>query len=260
MYALTTLITGASSGIGLDLADLFAEKKHALILVARREDKLREVAVSLREKYGVGVEVLAADLAKREAASALCAALKQRGLTVDILVNNAGFGDNGTVAGLSLERQRDMLQVNVTALTELTHLLLPGMLGRRRGGVLNVASTAAFQPGAFMTVYYASKAYVLSFTEGLAEELRGSGVTATCLCPGATVTEFAKEANMTNSRLFKMGAMRSKDVARAAVDGFLTGKTIVIPGIKNKLGAMSVRWTPRWMVRRLVAYLNGRPA
>jgi uncharacterized protein len=253
----TSLITGASSGIGLDLAHLFAAKKYDLILVARREDKLREVAAVIMREHGVKVEVIAADLSQPAAPAALVAELERRGLAVDVLVNNAGFGDRGAVAELSVERQRDMLQVNVTALTELSRYLLPAMLQRKRGGILNVASTAAFQPGPFMSVYYASKAYVLSFSEGLAEELRDTGVTVTCLCPGATATEFAQEANMTESRLFQMGAMTSKEVARAALDGFLAGKVIVVPGIKNKLGAQSVRFSPRWMVRRLVRVLNG---
>jgi short-subunit dehydrogenase len=177
--------------------------------------------------------------------------LRNAGIEVDVLVNNAGFGDLGLFTDLGLERQTKMLQVNVLALTELTRRFLPGMVARRRGGVLNVASAAAFQPGPMMSVYYASKAYVLHFSEGIAEELAGTGVKVTCLCPGPTVTEFGADSHMEVSLAFRMGAMPAEKVARAGYDGFRAGKVIVIPGLRNKLIAFSVRTAPRVMVRKV---------
>src|SRR5205807_4727556 len=172
----------------------------------------------------------------------------RRGLQVDNLVNNAGFGAYGAFASTRLEDELQMLQVNVTALTHLTKLALPGMLARKRGRIMNVASTAGFQPGPLMAVYYATKAYVIMFSEAIANELKGTGVTVTCLCPGATATQFAARANMEQSRLFKLGAMRSADVAQAGYKGMMAGKTLVIPGLLNKTLALSVRFSPRKLV------------
>jgi uncharacterized protein len=252
----TVLITGASSGIGLDLAKLFAADHANLVVVARREDLLQALAAQLRATYPIQVEVITSDLSQSGAPAQLCEQLAQRQLQVDVLVNNAGFGDRGPHLQIPLDRQLQMIQVNLTSLTELTHRLLPAMLLRNRGGILNVASTAAFQPGPNMAVYYATKSYVLSYSEALHEELRHTSVTCTCLCPGATHTEFAATANMSESRLFKLGAMSSHDVARAGYYAFKARQAVVIPGIKNKLGAWSVRFSPRWIVRRLVASLQ----
>ncbi|MGB1558501.1 MAG: SDR family NAD(P)-dependent oxidoreductase, partial [Oceanococcaceae bacterium] len=252
----TVLITGASSGIGLDMARQFAAEGSALILVARRTEALNTLAEELRSAHGIQVEVIGQDLAATGAVTALCAELQKRGLQVDVLVNNAGFGLRGTVVELDAQRQIDMIQVNVTALTELTRQLLPAMAQRGRGGVLNVASTAAFQPGPWMGVYYATKAYVLSLSEALYEETRGTGVKVSCLCPGATATGFAAEADMESSLLFRMGTMRSADVARAGIRGLRRGQAIVIPGLKNWLGALSVRFSPRFVVRMLVKSLQ----
>ena len=177
-------------------------------------------------------------------------------MAVDVLVNNAGFGARGAVAELDAERQLGMIQLNVTALTHLTRLFLPPMLERRRGGILNVGSTAGFQPGPNMSVYYATKAYVLSFTEGLAEEVAGTGVKVTCLAPGATDTGFASEADMEGTRLFQLGTMTSEAVAEAGFNGFRAGKTLVVPGLKNKATAASVRFVPRAAVRKLVKSLQ----
>jgi len=177
---------------------------------------------------------------------------------VDALVNNAGFGSYGAFAETNLESELGMIQVNVTAVTHLTKLALPGMLQQGHGRIMNVASTAGFQPGPLMAVYYATKAYVISFSEAIANELKGSGVTVTCLCPGATETEFAARADMGTSRLFKLGAMRSADVARAGYEAMLQGKTMIIPGLKNRMLAQSVRFTPRKVVTAITRSLQER--
>jgi len=187
----TVLITGASSGIGRELARLYASDGARLILVARSEDKLRQLADELAAKYGAEAQVLPADLSRPASPREIAGALAQRHIDVDILVNDAGFGARGSVAGLGVDRQLDMVEVNVAALTQLTALLLPGMLERGHGAILNVASTAAFQPDPNQAVYGATKAYVLSFTEALAEEVRGSGVRVSCLAPGPTETGHA---------------------------------------------------------------------
>ena len=184
------------------------------------------------------------------------AALAHRHIDVDVLVNNAGFGAHGPVAGLGVARQLDMIEVNVAALTRLTALLLPRMLERRRGAILNVASTAAFAPGPNQAVYCATKAYVLSFTEALAEEVRGSGVRVCCLAPGATQTEFATQAGMGSTRLFRWGVMDAGRVARAGHDGLRRGRTLVIPGLLNQALAFSVRLSPRILVTKISGYLQ----
>jgi len=253
----TVLVTGASSGIGRDLAKLFAADGHHLVLVARRVDMLRALADELTGRYGITALTLDADLAAPDAPSQLFADLERRGVSVDVVVNNAGFGLQGPIAELPLSRQIDMIQVNVTALTALTRLFVPGMLQRNRGGVLNVASTAAFQPGPLMAVYYATKAFVESFTEALAEEVAHSALKVSCLCPGPTVTEFAQAANITNSNLFRGRTMSSIDVARIGYEGWKRGKVLVVPGFSNKFGMALVRVSPRPMVRRIVKRLNG---
>ena len=252
----TVLITGASAGIGRDLARLFAADRNPVILVARRAEALRALATELRERHGVEATVLAADLADPGAPHQIFTQLESAGVTVDVVVNNAGFGLNGPVATLPLERQLEMIQVNVTALTALTRLFLPGMLQRNRGGVLNVASTAAFQPGPLMAVYYATKAYVESFTEALAEEVSGTALRVSCLCPGPTATEFAEAAAMTGTNLFRGNTMTSAEVARIGYDGWRDGKVLVVAGLSNKLGMALVRAAPRSTVRRMVKRLN----
>lgn len=252
----TALITGASSGIGRALAGRFAADGSNLVLVARREEALREVAHEFEEAHGLSARVLTHDLAEPDAPRALFDQLTEQGVSVDVVVNNAGFGARGTVAELDLNRQLDMIHVNVTALTHLTRLFLPGMLDRNRGGILNVASTAAFQPGPNMSVYYATKAYVLSLTEGLAEEVRGTGLTVSCLAPGATDTRFANRADMENSTLFQLGTMDPSVVARIGYKGFRAGKTIVVPGLFNKLTTFAVRFTPRSLARKLAYSLQ----
>ena len=255
----TVLVTGASSGIGRELARCFAEGGSDVVLVARREDRLRELAQELTSRYGVQAHVLPKDLNLSAAGREIEDELRGAGIRVDVLVNNAGFGDRGAFAALGIERQMKMVQVNVGVVTELARRFLPGMIERRRGGVLNVASTAAFQPGPQMSVYYATKAYVLHFSEGIAEELAGTGVSVTCLCPGPTVTEFGADSRMDGSLLFRMGAMPAVRVARAGYDGFRAGKVVVVPGLRNKLVAFSVRTGPRFLVRKIVKLLHRGP-
>ena len=251
----TALITGASSGIGWDFAHIMAPD-FDLIVTARNQKKLEELASQLESARGARVHVIPADLARPQAPEEIFAEIAHRGLQVDALVNNAGFGAYGAFKSTSLQEELDMLQVNVTAVTHLTKLALPGMLERKRGRILNVASTAGFQPGPLMAVYYATKAYVISFSEAIANELKGTGVTVTCLCPGPTATEFAARADMEKSRLFMLGRMRSQDVARAGYRGMLRGKRLVIPGLMNKLVMQSVRFTPRKMVTAIAGSLN----
>jgi short-subunit dehydrogenase len=254
----TALITGASSGIGRDLAHLFAADGHNLVLVARRAEALQALAADLARQYKIDATAIAIDLTQPDAPTRIVAELSRGGTLIDIVVNNAGFGLQGAVAALPLQRQLEMIQVNVTALTALTRLFLPGMLERNRGGALSVASTAAFQPGPLMAVYYATKAYVESFTEALAEEVKGSGLRVSCLCPGPTATEFAEAAAMTDTNLFRGRTMTSADVARIGYDGWKNGKVLVVTGLSNKISMSLVRMAPRSMVRRLVKRLNGR--
>jgi len=251
----TALITGASSGIGLDLAHLFAADGHDVVLVARSEGKLRDLARELEAKHGVKAHVLVADLAK----SAAPREVFERAPAVDILVNNAGYGLTGKFAETELQTELDMIQVNIAALTHLTKLFLPPMLQRGRGRILNVASTAAFQPGPLMAVYYATKAYVLSFSDAIGEELRGTGVTVTALCPGPTATGFQKTAEMGSEALLKiMRPVSSMEVARAGYRGLMRGTRVVVPGVKNKIGVQSIRLTPRAVATRVVRALQER--
>ncbi|HYL93383.1 MAG TPA: SDR family oxidoreductase [Alphaproteobacteria bacterium] len=252
----TVLITGASSGIGLDLAKIFAANKFEVILTARSQARLDALARQLEKEHGVYAHVIVADLAEPEGPHQIFSEVTRRGLPVHNLVNNAGFGAYGEFRRTRLKDELQMVQVNISALTHLTKLALPGMLERNSGRIMNVASTAGFQPGPLMAVYYATKAYVISFSEAIANELKRTGVTVTCLCPGATVTDFAARAKMENSRLFKLGAMSSPAVAWAGYKGMMKGKTLVVPGVKNKLLAQSVRFSPRKMVTAIAGVLN----
>lgn len=253
----TALITGASVGIGAELARLFAADGSDLVLVARRGDRLDALAAELRAKHGVRVTTLVKDLADPTAPQAIYDELAAAGTVIDVVVNNAGFGAVGRVADLPLQKQLDMIQVNVAALVHLTRLFLPGMIERGRGGVLNVGSTAGFQPGPNMAVYYATKAFVLSCTEALFEELLGTGVRATCLAPGPTATEFAAVADMENSLLFRFKAMDAAAVARSGYRAFRRGRVIVVTGWLNRFGAVAVRFVPRWLVRQVTKRLQG---
>jgi short-subunit dehydrogenase len=245
----TALVTGASSGIGLELATLLARDRHDLVLVARSRERLEGIARGLTQEFSIAATVLALDLALPETPREIARELDALGLLVDVLINNAGFGVYGLFRDTPLERELAMIQVNVAAPTHLAKLLLPGMLQRRRGRILNVASTAAFQPGPLMAVYYATKAYVLSFSEALANETAGTGVTVTALCPGPTITEFQKSAGLEATRLFKSRlVMTAPEVARAGYEGMMRGKSVVVPGAANLALVEGLRFTPRRMV------------
>ena len=252
----TALVTGASSGIGLELARIFARENHHLVLVARSADKLRQLAAELEKAHGTRSLILAVDLTEPGASAYVLDQTTRADVTVDVLVNNAGFGQYGPFAQSDLEECLRQIQLNVTTLTHLTRLYLPGMIERGSGRVLNVASTAAFQAGPLMAVYYATKAYVLHFSEAIANELQGSGVTVTCLCPGPTTTEFHKRANMMNSRLLQFGSMDARTVAEDGYRALMSGKPVVISGFKNWLLAQSVRFSPRQMVTAVARKLQ----
>jgi uncharacterized protein len=252
----TALITGASAGLGTEFARLFAADGHDVVLVARRRERLDALAAELT---GVKAHVIAIDLGATDAVAKLVAELERRGLEIDFLVNNAGFGSSGAFHANDAARELEMVQVNVTALVGLTRALLPGMVARGRGRILNLGSTAGFQPGPFMAVYYASKAFVNSFTEALWFELKGTGVTATVSCPGATATEFGGVAGNDKSRLFRMGAARADVVARQAYRAMQAGRPMIVHGLKNKLAVQAVRVGPRATVRAIAGALNRSP-
>ncbi|MFL6285957.1 MAG: SDR family NAD(P)-dependent oxidoreductase [Pyrinomonadaceae bacterium] len=255
---LTALVTGASGGIGEELARLFAADGHDLVLVARSEEKLKLLAEELGAKHNVSARVVASDLSRSEAPREIFDALERAGVRVDALVNNAGIGSWGLFVETDLNQELELLQINVVALTHLTKLFLPAMIARGRGYVCNVASTAAFQPGPLMAVYYASKAYVLSLSEALANECEGTGVRISALCPGPTETGFVAAAGMSESKLFDRGAMNAREVAVAGYRGLLAGKTIVIPGTRNALVARTVGFMPRGLVTKVVRGIQER--
>lgn len=246
-----TLITGASAGLGAEFARQCRKRGDELVLVARRKDRLEALAAELGSAH-----VVAADLAAPGAPARLLADVAALGLEVETLINNAGFGAAGAFVETPAERLLEMIDLNVRSLTELCRLVLPGMLERRRGAILNVASTAAFQAGPYSAVYYATKAYVLSFSEALYEEAKGKGVRVTALCPGPTATEFFEVAGSPNGRLARM-ATDPRAVVAAGLAGLARNKPIVVAGIANKIGAFGTRLMPRSALRRIVASLKG---
>jgi hypothetical protein len=239
------LITGASSGIGSELARVFAREGHPLVLVARSQGRLEDLAGELRRDHGVEVKVLVQDLAQTGAASDLAQALVAEGVEVETLVNNAGFGLLGPFIESDMVKHGEMMRLNMVALTELTRVLVPWMVARGKGWVLNVASTAAFQPGPGMAVYFATKSYVLSFSVALREELKGTGVKVTCLCPGATETRFAEVAQAQGSRLFKRRKlMTAREVAEEGYRALQKGQAVRVTGHLNKLTSYLARLAP----------------
>ena len=252
----TALITGASAGIGRELARCFAADGHDLVLVARRQERLDELASELRSRFRVQAHAIACDLTQVQAIDGLLRRLQELGLEIEFLVNNAGAGVSGAFAELELNRQLEFLELNVTAVLRLTRALLPAMLARRHGRILNVGSTAGFQPGPFLASYYASKAYLNSFSEALHFELRDTGVSVTLSCPGPTLTEFAELAGIEQSRLFQLSAARADRVARQAYAAMLRGRALVIHGALNWLGVQLLRISPRAAVRWVTAALN----
>jgi uncharacterized protein len=251
----TVLITGASGGIGYELAKLFARDRRNLVLVARSGDRLAQVAAEL-QPLGVAVKTVPLDLAAFQARKFLFDQLQREGIAVDILINNAGFGAFGKFAQIPENEILGQIDLNITALTELTRLFLPAMIRRGSGRIMNVASTAGFQPGPLLAVYYATKAYVISFSEAIANELHGSGVTVTCFCPGATHTGFAQRAGIDKSRLFKFGATSAEKVALDGYRAVMEGRGLAISGTHNWLLAESTRFAPRKMVTAVSRWVS----
>jgi short-subunit dehydrogenase len=257
----TALITGASTGIGQALAQCFARDGHRLVLVARGEVRLRALAQALRAAHGVDVEVMPADLAQPGAAVALAAALRRKRRPIDVLVNNAGVLEQGAFGAMAAGRHQAMIDLNVSGLTALLVAFVPAMVARGRGRVLNVASIAAFQPVPSLATYAATKAYVLSLTESLAEELRDSGVTVTALCPGITATAMLRDATAHNTRLSALPRFLIGDVDAVAAEGHracLAGEVIAVPGLVNRAAAMAAGATPKWLLRRVAGMMGRR--
>ncbi|MFT3711178.1 MAG: SDR family oxidoreductase [Archangium sp.] len=255
----TALITGASAGLGEQFAQLFARDGHDVILVARNAARLEAIAERLRINK-VRTYIVPEDLSKPGCAARVHARVKELNVTVDFLVNNAGFGSNGAFLELPLEREVEMVELNCVTLLELCHRFGHDMRERKSGKILNIASTAGFQPGPFMATYYATKAFVVSFSEALAHELKDSGVTVTCHCPGATATEFAKTSGNDKSRLFQSGGIaKASDVADHAYRAMLDGEVLSVHGLVNWLGFQGLRVSPRAMIRNMVAAINSEP-
>lgn len=251
----TALITGASSGIGEELAELFARDKTNLILVARSTGKLQGLADRLRAAYGIRADVITSDLSQPGASEALFEQVTAADLSVDCLVNNAGFGSMGYFDQMPFETHSSMILVNVLALTALTRLFIPAMVARGAGRILNIGSTASFQPGPNAAVYYATKAYVRSFSEGLQTELSGTGVTVTCMCPGPTKTNFGQHAEMEQTPAFRFLAMDVKPVALAGYRATLSGRTLVVPGLANKILQLCSKYSHWGIVKQVMKFI-----
>jgi len=245
------LVTGASAGLGVEFARQLSKRGHRLVLVARRKERLEKLAKELGNARAVAI-----DLSKANAAAKLIADLEEKGEVVDLLVNNAGFGLIGRFAELDAKRLRQMIDLNVGALTDLCRAVAPGMIKRRGGAILNVASTAAFQPGPKMAVYFATKAFVLSLSEALHEELKPHGIKVSCLCPGPTRTEFGEVAGFGGNGAFDRLAMGAAEVVEIGLDGLDKNKAVVIAGLVNKVGAWSTRFAPRSTVRRIAGAIK----
>lgn len=250
----TALVTGASGGIGYELTKLFARDGYNVVLVARSADELQKIAAQLTSEYGISAKVIVKDLSSSTSPQEIFDQVQAEGIAIDILVNNAGFGTYGSFSETNLNDELEMMQVNMVSPTHLTKLFLPGMIARGQGRILNVSSMGAFQPGPLIAVYCATKNYVLSFSEALAEELSGTGVTVTALCPGPVRTGFAKRARTERTKAMIRGLFNRiwepEDVAAVGYRGLMKGKTIVIPGKRYIIAAFLVRCLPRKMTRR----------
>lgn len=254
----TAIITGASSGIGFELAKIFAANQTNLVLVARSETKLVALKNELAHS-NVDIHVIALDLSQQDSANILFDYCNSKQLQIDYLINNAGFGDYGQFVSGNWKKQEEMIRLNIQTLTHLTHLFLPSMTKRKYGRIMNVASTAAFQPGPLMSVYYATKAYVLSFSEAIASELEGTVVTVTALCPGPTESGFVDAAAMGESKIIKGRKLpTSHDVAEYAYKAFMKGEVVAIHGFLNTLLATGVRFVPRSLVRKLIKLIQDK--
>jgi short-subunit dehydrogenase len=245
------LVTGASAGLGVEFARQLSKRGRRLVLVARRKERLEELAQELGNARAVAI-----DLSKSNAAAKLMADLEENGETVDLLVNNAGFGLIGRFAELDAKRERQMIDLNVGALTELCRAVAPAMIKRKSGAILNVASTASFQPGPKMAVYFATKAFVLSLSEALHEELRPHGIKVNCLCPGPTRTEFGHVAGFGGNGLFDRVAMNAREVVEVGLKGIESNRAVVVAGWMNKVGAASTRFAPRSVVRKIAGAIK----
>ena len=255
----TALITGGSTGIGFELAKCFAAHGHDVILVARHTDTLEAAAGKIEGKYGVKATTLVFDLSDPDSPQRLFDLVTGEAIQIDFLVNNAGFGTHGEFVDTSLDRELDMIQVNVTSVVQLTKLFLPAMVRRKQGRVMNVASTAAFYPGPLAAIYYASKAFVLSFSEAIAEELRDTGVTVTALCPGPTETNFAERARWNESAVFTPAAVATaEDVARFGYAAMMRGRRVAVPGMGNKFLMQADRLAPRRLVTLITRKIQER--
>ena len=245
------LVTGASAGLGVEFARQLSKRGHRLVLAARRKERLEELAAELGNARAAAI-----DLSKPEAVTELIADIEGAGEDVDLLINNAGFGLIGRFAELDAKREREMIDLNVGALTDLCRAVAPRMIARKSGGILNVASTAAFQPGPKMAVYFATKAFVLSLSEALHEELKPHGIKVSCLCPGPTRTEFGEVAGFGGNSLFDRVAMRADDVVRQGLNGLDRNRAVVVTGWLNKLGAASTRFAPRPAARKIAGSIK----
>ncbi len=253
----TALITGASSGLGIDFARLFAKDGIDVVLLARSSEKLEKIALELQKSYGINTHVLVKDLSNEADLNSIFPELQSQKIEIDYLVNNAGFGHHTAFADLSWKDHQALIRVNIEALTQLTHEFLTPMLEKRKGRILQIASTASFQPGPYMALYYASKAYVRSFGEALSKELEDTGVSVTILCPGPTKTAFFDKAGMNQMRLLKAGQMQtSEEVAKFGYRKMMQGKRTVISGMMNKMGAMAVRFVPKGIILNAVKALH----
>ena len=246
------LITGASEGIGRALAEVFARHGHNLVLTARKRARLESLAQELKSEHGIAAFILDLDLAEADGPKALFEAVKAEGIAIDILVNNAGFGLYGPFLERNTGEHKDLLQVNIQALTALCHLFGADMAARGAGRILNVASTVAFMPGPLMATYFASKAFVLRFSESLREELRDQGVGVTCLCPGLTESRFHERAGLLQSNLLRFAVATAESVAEAGYRGCMADKAIVLPGLRNRLAPLAERLLPRALLRKII--------
>jgi len=253
----TALITGASSGIGYELAKIFASNKINLVLTARNTTELNKLKNELEIRFEIKILVIGKDLSNPGSTKEIFEEVHKSGIEINYLINNAGFGDFGFFYKCNWEKQKQMINLNITALTQLTRLFLPELISKGKGKILNVASTAAFQPGPLMSVYYATKAYVLFFSEAIANELKGTGVTVTALCPGPTKSGFQKTANLEYSRLFKRKIIPTAEVvAKYGYSAMMKGKIIAVHGFVNKLLAFFSPRAPKWIVIRIVRKMN----
>lgn len=251
-----TLITGASSGIGKELARIAAENGHNVVLVARDKAGLSAVAAQLEASHGIKAVHIACDLTDSKGPQHIYDTLVQRDVTVDTLINNAGVGDYGVFANSERTKQLALIDLNIRALTELTHLILPDMVKRGKGRVMNVGSIASFMPGPRMSVYFASKAYVLSFSEALAEELKDSGVSVTCLCPGSTKTNFAGTAHVSKTHSTATSRITPAQVAEFGWNAMMRGKTVAVYGLQNRAALFVMKFLPRKLVVAIVGRIQ----